>query len=51
MKIPENMAFLLNLWSVGQSVGVKLRVAAIKSNKINGFVHKSYGTALIFYQK
>ena len=46
MKTSENMAFPLGLWAVGWSVGVKPRLAAMKPNKINGFVHESCGTAL-----
>ena len=40
------MAFPLGLWAVGWSVVVKPRLAAMKPNKISGFVRESYGTAL-----
>jgi pimeloyl-ACP methyl ester carboxylesterase len=42
----ENMKISLLLSAVGRSVGIEPRSAATEPNKINGFVHKSYGTAV-----
>jgi len=49
MKSSENMAFSVGLWAVGRSVGAKPRLTTTKPNKISGFVHKFYGTALILF--
>jgi len=52
MKNRENMPFLLGLWAVGRGVRVKRRLATTKPNEINGFVHKSYRTALkVYYER
>ena len=46
MTTRENMGISLLLSAVGRSVGIEPRSAATEPNKINGFVHKSYGTAV-----
>ena len=46
MKTLENMGFSQLLHSVGWSVWVKPQAKVTKANKINGFEHDSYGTAL-----
>ena len=46
MTTRENMGISLLLSAVGRSVGIKPRSAATEPNKINGFVHESYGTAV-----
>ena len=46
MKTTENKGFLTSPNAMGRSVAVKLPVAFQKANKINGFEHIFYGTAL-----
>jgi len=46
MKTIENQGFLTTLNAMGRSVSVETPAAFQKANKINGFVHISYGTAL-----
>jgi len=46
MKTAENMAISPHLSAMGRSVEVKPQLVAMKSNEINGFVHKSYGPAV-----
>ncbi len=48
MKTTENKGFLTSPNAMGRSVAVKLPVAFQKANKINGFEHIFYGTALYF---
>ena len=51
MKTTENKGFLTSPNAMGRSVAVKLPVAFQKANKINGFEHIFYGTALFNYEK
>ena len=46
MKTTENKGFLTSPNAMGRSVAVKLPVVFQKANKINGFEHIFYGTAL-----
>jgi hypothetical protein len=46
MKTIENKGFLATSDAMGRSVPVKAPAAFQIANKINGFVHISYGTAL-----
>lgn len=46
MKIIENQGFLTTLGSMGRSVAVKAPSSFQIANKINGFEHIFYGTAL-----
>ena len=50
MKTTENKGFLTSPNAMGRSVAVKLPVAFQKANKINGFEHIFYGTALNFFR-
>ena len=47
MKNIENKGFLTTLDAVGRCVPVKTPAALQKANKINGFVHIPYGTAMV----
>ena len=49
MKTIENKGFLTTSNAMGRSVPVKAPARFIIVNKINGFVHTSYGTALKFH--
>ena len=51
MKTTENKGFLTSPNAMGRSVAVKLPVAFQKANKINGFEHIFYGTALNQYHE
>jgi hypothetical protein len=46
MKTAENKGFLTFLNALGRSVPLKTPIRFQIANKINGFVHVSYGTAL-----
>jgi hypothetical protein len=46
MKTAENKGFLTFLNAMGRSVPLKTPIRFQIANKINGFVHVSYGTAL-----
>jgi hypothetical protein len=48
MKTAENKGFLTFLNAMGRSVPLKTPIRFQIANKINGFVHVSYGTALNF---
>jgi hypothetical protein len=49
MKISENQGFLATPNAMGWDVPVKMPAVFQIANKINGFKHVSYGTALISY--
>jgi hypothetical protein len=46
LKTAENKGFLTFLNAMGRSVPLKTPIRFQIANKINGFVHVSYGTAL-----
>jgi hypothetical protein len=46
MKTIENQGFLTTPKAMGRSVQVKMPAVLRIANKINGFVHVSYGMAL-----
>ena len=50
MKTAENKGFLTFLNAMGRSVPLKTPIRFQIANKINGFVHVSYGTALCLFR-
>src|ERR1035441_2641107 len=51
LKTAENKGFLTFLNAMGRSVPLKTPIRFQIANKINGFVHVSYGTALFYFCK
>ena len=49
MKTAENKGFLTTPSAMGRSEAVKSTVDYEKANKINGYMHVSYGTALAWF--